>query len=302
MTPYNQVVLCKWWKSRFKPGWLGTRGCTPGRGADLTFPQAPPPWQCTSPEAGRQLNRSQVLSFTDQRLQSSNHRHTNKYFNRERSICLAESRWWKVQRWLWREILEGWAVLHVKRVRSSGPPGRQDSMREDGVSGEGMPWSGNFKSYIVTSASCVAGAGEMALNIRLRVKVFVSSLKVISDLGKWLEHVFILEGLERGNRKQEDQLGSCLNCPGEKGETPKLGQWRRDAWQVVAWMGIVNRVKLQSKFPLRPSGEGAPLGINGLFRAFSTSSELESALVPLAEHQRKTVGLQNPYGTRCLHS
>lgn len=62
-------------------------------------------------------------------------------------------------------------------------------------------------------------------------------------------------------------------------------------------MGIVDRVKLQSKFLLRTSGEGAPLEINDN-SVFSTSSELQSTLVPLAEHQKKTVGLQNPYGTR----
>lgn len=58
-------------------------------------------------------------------------------------------------------------------------------------------------------------------------------------------------------------------------------------------MGIVNRVKLQSKFLLRTLGEGTPLEINDNW-VFSTSSELQSTLVPLAEHQKKTVaGLQN---------
>ena len=50
------------------------------------------------------------------------------------------------------------------------------------------------------------------------VKVFVSSLKVISDLGKWLKHIFILEGLERGNRKQEDQLGTAEIVQVKKGK------------------------------------------------------------------------------------
>lgn len=65
----------------------------------------------------------------------------------------------------------------------------------------------------------------------------------------------------------------------------------------LTW-GSVHRIKLQSKFLLRISWEGAPLDIND--NPVSASSELGSTLVPLAEHQRNMAGFQNPHGTnRC---